>query len=120
LKEVSGLAVFLCGYVICEMEKTICPQPRLKFVLNLIKNVNVPMKPQRVISAMTGWEYFGKDCFWTVFPGVLLWHPEAYSKEEGECQKVSFLRSQIKPCLFSKCFSKHSVKTRWWSFFCSA
>ena len=78
------------------------------------------MKPQRVISVTTGWEYFAKDYLWTVFPGVLLWNPEAYSKEVGECQKVSFLRSQINHVFFSKCFSKHSVKTRWWRFFCSA
>jgi len=42
------------------MEKTICPQPRLNFILNSIKNVHVPMKPQRVISATAGWEYFAK------------------------------------------------------------
>jgi len=36
-----------------------------------------------------------------------------HSKEVGEHQKVSFLRSQIKLYLFSKCVSKHSVKTRW-------
>ena len=42
---------FLCCYVVCEMEKTICPVPRLEFVLNSIKNVHVPVKPQRVISA---------------------------------------------------------------------
>jgi len=28
---------FLCCYVVCEMEKTICPPPRLKFILNSIK-----------------------------------------------------------------------------------
>jgi len=52
---------FIRCYVICEMEKTICPLPRLKFILNSIKNADVPMKPQRVISATTGWEYFAKD-----------------------------------------------------------
>jgi len=41
---------------VCEMEKTICPLPHLKFILNSIKNVYVPMKPQRVISATRGWE----------------------------------------------------------------
>jgi len=39
---------FLCCYVVCKMEKTICPLPRLKFILNSIKNVHAPMKPQRV------------------------------------------------------------------------
>jgi len=38
---------FLCCYVVCEMEKTICPLPGLKFILNSIKNMYVPMKPQR-------------------------------------------------------------------------
>jgi len=52
---------FLCCYVVCEMEKTICPLPRFKFILNSIQNVHVPMKPQRVISATRGWEYFAKD-----------------------------------------------------------
>jgi len=28
-----------------------------------------------------------------------------------------FLRSQMKPCLFSKCFEKHFVKTHWLIFF---
>jgi len=58
------------------------------------------MKPQRVISAARGWEYFAKDYLWTFFPRVLLWNPEAYSKEGGECQKVCFLISQMKPCPF--------------------
>ena len=48
-------------YVVCEMEKTICPLPRLKFILNSIKNVHAPMKLQCVISATKGWEYFSKD-----------------------------------------------------------
>ena len=30
---------FLCCYVVCEKEKTIYPLPRLKFILNSIKNV---------------------------------------------------------------------------------
>jgi len=50
-----------CCYVVCEMEKTICPQPRLKFILNLIKSLHVPRKPKRVISATRGWEYFAED-----------------------------------------------------------
>jgi len=49
---------FLCCYVVCEMEKTISPLPR---ILNLIRNVHAPMTPQRVISATRGWEYFAKD-----------------------------------------------------------
>jgi len=48
------------------------------------------MKPQRVISATRGWEFFAKDYLWIVFPRVLLWNPEAYSKEVEECQKFLF------------------------------
>jgi len=51
---------FLC-YVICEMEKTICPLLGSKLIPNSIKNVHAPMKPQRVISVTRGWEYFAKD-----------------------------------------------------------
>jgi len=40
---------FLCCYA--AMEKTICPLPCLKFVLNSIQTVCVPVKPQRIISA---------------------------------------------------------------------
>jgi len=47
---------FLCCYVACELEETICSLPRLKFILNSIKNVHVPMTAQHVISAMRGWE----------------------------------------------------------------
>jgi len=43
------------------MEKTIFPLRRLKFILNSIKNVHSPMKPQHVISAARGWDYFAKD-----------------------------------------------------------
>ena len=57
----SGYVFFVVN-VVCEFEKTICLLPRLKFILNSMKNVHAPMKPQCVISAMTGWEYFAKDC----------------------------------------------------------
>ena len=54
---------FVCCYVVCEMEKTVCLLPRLKFMLNSIKNVHAPMKPQRVISATRGWEYLLSTIF---------------------------------------------------------
>jgi len=72
---------FLCCYVVCEMEKTICPLPRLKFILNSIKNVHAPMKPQRGTSA--AWDY-GSTLLRTIFE--LLFQEfcyEAYSKEVG-------------------------------------
>ena len=52
---------FLCCYAVCEMEKTIFSLTHLKFILNSMKNVHVPNKTQRVISATRGWKYFGKD-----------------------------------------------------------
>jgi len=52
---------FLGCYVVYEMEKTICPLPHLKLILNSMKNVHAPMKPQHVIPATRGWEYCAKD-----------------------------------------------------------
>ena len=52
---------FLCCYVVCKMEKTICTLPHLKFYAEFNKTVHVPMKPQHVISATRGWEFFAKD-----------------------------------------------------------
>ena len=52
---------FLCWYVVCEMEKTLCLLSHLKFILNSIKNVHAPMKLQHVICAARGWQYFSKD-----------------------------------------------------------
>jgi len=49
----SVAKLFFC-YVVWEMEKTICSLQRLKFILISIKNMCVPMKPQRVISATSG------------------------------------------------------------------
>jgi len=56
----SGYVFFVVN-VVCEFEKTICLLPRLKFIPNSIKDVHVPIKLQRVISATRGWEYFAKD-----------------------------------------------------------
>jgi len=49
---------FLCCDVNCEMKKTTCPLPRLKLILNSMKNVYVPMKQQSIISATRRLEYF--------------------------------------------------------------
>jgi len=82
---------FLCCYVVCEMEKTIFSLLHLKYILNSIKNVHVPKKPQRVISATRGWEYFAKDCLWTVFSRV--WQAEVFLWLEVELVKAILLLS---------------------------
>ena len=107
---------FLCCYVICEMEKAICPLPRFKFILNSIKNVHVPMKPQRVISATRGWEYFAKIYLWTVFPIVLLWNlfkrggrvPKSFFFEKPN-KTMSFFRSAFQSALL-----KHAGESFFW------
>ena len=91
---------FLWCYVICEMEKTIFPLPRLKFILNSIKNVHAPMKPQRVISQREVGSTLQRTIIELFFQEFCYETLKAYSKEVRECQKVSFLRRQIKPCLF--------------------
>jgi len=80
---------------------------------------HVSMKPQRVIFAARGWEYFANDYLWTVFPRVLLWNPYAYSKKVESAKKFLIWEVKWNHVFFSKCFSKHSVKTHWWSCFCS-
>jgi len=81
---------FLCCYVVCEMEKTICPLRCLKFILNSIKNVHAPMKPQHVISAAGGWEDFAKDYLWTVFSKSFVMKPTGLFKRGGRVPKSFF------------------------------
>jgi len=53
---------------------------------------------------------FCKGLSMSCFSRSFVTKPIGLFRRGEECQKVSFLRSQMKPCLFSKCFSKHSVK----------
>ena len=93
---------FLCYYVICEMEKTICPLglPRLKFKLNSIKNVHVPIKPQRIISATRWWECFAKDYLWTVFSKSFVMKPIGLFKRGGRVPKSFFFENPNKRMSF--------------------
>ena len=59
-RSVAKLSVLLC--CLRDGENNL-PSTPFKILLNSIKNVHVPMKPQRVISATRGWEYFAKDYF---------------------------------------------------------
>jgi len=45
------------------MEKTILPSTPFKIYSEFNKNVYVPSKPKRIISATRCWEYFAKDYF---------------------------------------------------------
>ena len=92
---------FLCCYVACKMEKTICPLRRLKFILNSVKNVHAPMKPQRVISALRGWEYFAKDYLSTVFSESFVMKPIGLFKRGGRVSKSFFFE---KPNETMSCF----------------
>ena len=112
--------MFLLCYSCLRDRENNLPSTPFKIHTEFNKNVHAPMKPQLVISATRGWEYFAKDYLWTVFPGVLLWNPQAYSTEVGNCEsakKILFWEAKWNDVFFSKCFSKHSVKTRWWSLF---
>jgi len=57
-RSVAKLSLLLC--YLRDGENNL-PSTHLKFILNSIENVHMPMKPQRVISATRGWEYFAKD-----------------------------------------------------------
>ena len=99
------------------MEKTICPLPYLKFALNSIKTVCVPVKPQRIISARLAtrrYEYFAEDYLSTVFGSSFVmkihiqkkWEKASFSFEKPN--KTSFfLRSSFQSSLL-----KHAGEVR--------
>ena len=57
-KSVAKLSLLLC--CLQDGENNL-PSTPFKIILNSIKIVHAPMKPQRVIPAARGWEYFAKD-----------------------------------------------------------
>ena len=53
------------------------------------------MKPQRVISAARGWEYFAKDYLWTVFFQELCYETHRLIQKRWEsANKVLFWESK--------------------------
>jgi len=54
------------------------------------------MKPQRVISATRGWEYFAKDYLWTVFSKSFVMKPIGLFKRGGRVPKSFFLEKPNK------------------------
>jgi len=107
---------FLCCYVVCEMQRIICPLRHLKFILNSTKNEHAPMKPQRVISAAstlqrTTFELFFQEFCCESHTLIQKWWESA--------KKFLFWETKWNHLFFSKCFSNHSVKTPWWSSFFS-
>jgi len=82
------------------MEKTICPLPHLKFYAEFNKTVHVPMKPQHVISATRGWEFFAKDYLWTVFFKSFVMKPIGLFKRGGRVPKSFFFEKQNKTMSF--------------------
>ena len=70
--SVAKLSLLLC--YLRDGENNL-PSPLFKIYIEFNKNMYLPLKLQRIISARKGWEYFAKDYLWTVFPGVLLWNP---------------------------------------------
>ena len=68
-RSVAKLSLLLC--CLRDGENNL-PSTLFKIYTEFNKNVHVAKKPQRVISAAIGWEYFAKDYLWTVFPRILL------------------------------------------------
>ena len=85
IRSVAKFSLLLC--CLRDGENNL-PSTPFKNYTEFNNNVHAPMKLQRVISAKRGWEYFAKDCLWTVFSGVLLWNPQAYSTEMGNCESA--------------------------------
>ena len=75
------------------------------------------MKPKRVISAASGWEYFVKDYLWTVFP-VVCYEAHRLMQKRWKSAKKFFEKPNETMSFFEVFF-----KALWWNtlvkFFCS-
>ena len=92
---------FLCCYVICEMEKTICPRPRLKFILNSIKKCACTNETAARNLCNERLGVFCKGLSLNCFFQEFCYETQRLIQKRWEsAKKVSFLRSQINPCLF--------------------
>jgi len=58
------------------------------------------MKPQRVISAARGWEYFAKDYLWTVFSKSFVMKPIGLFKRGGRVPIRFFFENPNKTMSF--------------------
>ena len=107
---------FLCCYVVCEMEKTVCLLPRLKFMLNSIKKCarTNDTAARNLCNERLGVLCEGLSLY--CFSRSFVTKPIGLFKRGVKVSKCFFFEKQN----FSQGLSKHSDKTRWWSFFCSA
>jgi len=97
------------------MEKTICPLPCLKSVLNSTKTVCVPEKISATL-ATRRWEYFANDYLSTDFAISFVMKTQIQNMWESANKFLCWEAKQNE--VFSlKFFSKQSVKTRWRGFF---
>ena len=72
--------------------------------------MHVPMKPQRVISATTGWEYFAKDTF-ELFSKSFVMKPIGLFKRDGRVPKTFFFeKPNITMAFFRNAFQSTLLK----------
>jgi len=91
---------FLCCYVVCETEKTICPLPWLKLMLNSIKKhvYTNETAARNLCNERLG--LLCKGLSLNCFSRSFVMKPIGLFKRGGKVPQVSYSRSQIKRCLF--------------------
>ena len=99
------------------MEKTICPQPRLKFILNSIKKYACTNETAAHNLCNDRLGVLCKGLSLNCSSRSLVTKPRGLFKRSGRVPKSFFYEKPNKNVFFSKCFSKYSVETCWWSFF---
>jgi len=78
------------------------------------------MKPQRVISAARGWEYFSKDYLWTVFSKSFVMKPIGLFKRGGRVSKSFFFEKRNETMSsFRSAFQNTVLQHAGEVFFCS-
>ena len=93
-RSVANLSLFLC--CLRDRENNL-PSTRLKLIVNLIKNVHAPMKPQRVISETRGYGSSFLRIIFELFFQEFSYETHRLIQKRWESAKKFFLRN---PCLF--------------------
>ena len=68
------------------------------------------MKPQRVISAVTGWEYFAKDYLWTVFQEFCYETYRLVQKRRESAKKFLIWQAKWNHVFFRSAFQSTQLK----------
>ena len=101
---------FLWCYVVCEMEKIICPRPRLKFILNSIKKCVCTNETAAHNLCNERLRVLAKGYLWTVFFRSSVMKLIGLFKKGGRVQKSFFIEKPNKTMSFLRSDTTHIKK----------